>query len=73
MNGDSCSDDTELPCEKRVVCIEVFGFVLLGEVSPLLRAISNDSILENGSRCQKTIFEENKKTRNVSHDSVRVK
>ena len=48
MNGDSCSDDTELPCEKRVVCIEVFGFVLLGVVSPL-RHISNDSIMENGA------------------------
>ena len=59
MNGDSCSDDTELPCKKRVVCIEVLGFVLLGVVSPLLRAISNDSILGNGSRCQKTIFEKN--------------
>lgn len=54
--------------------MEMFGFVLLGVVSPLLRAISNDSILENGSRCQKTIFEKNKKTvtsvttANVSND-----
>ena len=53
--------------------MEMFGFVLLGVVSPLLQAISNDSILENGSRCQKTIFEKNKKNRNVSHNSKRVK